>query len=74
MPSERTDADALEQLSEHGAVHDVDLTERICPENECPVQIGNVFVFYDTDHVTATYMQTLGDEADRQLSESGFRW
>ncbi|MGP5079387.1 acyltransferase family protein [Brachybacterium alimentarium] len=74
MPSERADADALEQLSEHGTVHDVDLTERICPEHECPVQIGNVFVFYDTDHVTATYMQTLGDEADRQLSESGFRW
>ena len=74
MPPDRADAADLDELADRGPVHAVDLTDRICPDHECPTLIGNVFVFYDTDHVTATYMDTLGDETTRQLEESGFTW
>src|SRR5699024_12465705 len=74
MPPDRADAADLDELADRGPVHAVDLTDRICPDDECPTLIGNVFVFYDTDHVTATYMDTLGDATTRQLEESGFTW
>lgn len=74
MPPERADSQELEQLAEHGPVHSVDLTDHICPGHHCPTIIGNVFVFYDTDHVSAAYMESLSDETSRQLEESGFSW
>ena len=37
----------------------VDLTDVYCPDRRCLVVIGNVVVFADRDHVTATWARTL---------------
>ncbi|QVQ55057.1 acyltransferase [Spiractinospora alimapuensis] len=37
----------------------VDLTDYFCPDGRCPSVIGNVLVYYDDSHITATYSATL---------------
>ena len=72
MPAERADAARLEELSQDGPLHAVDLLPVLCPEHECSPLIGNISVFMDEDHITATYMESTGGEVSRQLEESGF--
>ncbi|MFG3685665.1 acyltransferase family protein [Micromonospora sp. NPDC047740] len=43
-----------------GKVRVVDLTDLFCTETECPLVIGNVIVYRDSHHITATYARTLG--------------
>lgn len=38
----------------------VDLTQYFCTTDRCPSVIGDVIVYEDTTHITATYMRTLG--------------
>ena len=38
----------------------IDLSSFYCTESECPMVVGNVAVYYDTTHLTATYDRTLG--------------
>src|SRR5699024_11432349 len=49
MTPDRADAADLDELADRGPVHAVDLTDRICPDHECPTLIGNVFVFYRSE-------------------------
>ncbi|WP_423184914.1 acyltransferase family protein [Arthrobacter sp. NyZ413] len=37
----------------------LDLSKYFCPDTNCPAVIGNVIVYKDDNHVTATYMKTL---------------
>lgn len=76
MPRTRTDAATLEELAGRGEgrVYPLDLLPVVCPEEECPPRIGNVHVMFDEDHTTATYMESAGWAADRELSEAGFPW
>ena len=37
----------------------VDMTDLVCEPEHCPAIIGNVIVYRDGSHVTATYMKTL---------------
>lgn len=39
----------------------VNLSDLACPDNSCPVQIGNIYVYQDYDHLTATYVKTTTD-------------
>ncbi|MER9506025.1 acyltransferase family protein [Mesorhizobium sp. M0579] len=39
----------------------VDFSDIVCPGNICPAVIGNVFVWRDTDHLTATYSRSMAD-------------
>jgi peptidoglycan/LPS O-acetylase OafA/YrhL len=48
---------AAAQLTK-GATY-VDLDNAVCPSDPCPPIIGNVLVYRDTDHMTATYAATL---------------
>src|SRR5699024_334654 len=41
-------------------VHYADYTDYICGEEECPVVIGNVVVYLDKSHMTATFKETFG--------------
>jgi hypothetical protein len=76
MPRTRTDAATLEELAGRGAgrVYPLDLLPVVCPEEECPPLIGNVHVMFDEDHTTATYMESAGWAADRELTGAGFPW
>lgn len=48
-------------------LHFLDLTDRFCTDAECPPVIGNVMVYYDSSHVTATYMRTLSRDLEKRL-------
>ncbi|WP_420481435.1 SGNH hydrolase domain-containing protein [Arthrobacter jiangjiafuii] len=40
----------------------VDMSDLICPAGVCPPVIGNVNVYMDTNHLTATYAGSMSDE------------
>ncbi|WP_278235131.1 acyltransferase family protein [Isoptericola sp. AK164] len=40
-------------------VHPVDMSPWLCLDDECPAVVGNVLVYRDDDHLTATYVRTL---------------
>lgn len=43
-----------------GAVPVVDLGELYCTDGTCPLAVGNVLVYRDQHHITATWSRTLG--------------
>jgi peptidoglycan/LPS O-acetylase OafA/YrhL len=47
----------------------IDLTDRICPTDECAPVIGNVLVYRQGSHLTKTYVQTLQPALDEALSD-----
>lgn len=47
----------------------VDLTDVYCTAQECPPVIGNVMVYRDPHHITATYMQTIAPQLWDRLAE-----
>lgn len=51
----------------------VDLSDQYCMPEVCPPVIGNVLVYLDNNHVTATYMSTMSDIVEEALvSELGW--
>ncbi len=47
----------------------VDLTNKFCRGQECPAVIGNVLVYRDNNHLTASYVQSLAPDLDSELSQ-----
>lgn len=47
----------------------VDFRNSICPEQMCPAVIGNVIVWRDNHHLTATYSRSLAPAMERRLRE-----
>jgi peptidoglycan/LPS O-acetylase OafA/YrhL len=45
----------------------IDMTDSICGEEICSVIIGNVLVYRDQHHLTATYVRTLAPELEKAL-------
>ncbi|WP_315913038.1 acyltransferase family protein [Arthrobacter sp. lap29] len=45
----------------------IDMTDNFCNESSCPAVIGNVIVYKDGNHVTATYMKTLEPVFERDF-------
>jgi hypothetical protein len=45
----------------------VDAVPALCPGDRCPAVIGDVLVYRDNNHITATYSRTLGPWLSRQL-------
>jgi peptidoglycan/LPS O-acetylase OafA/YrhL len=48
-------------------VHFIDLSQYFCDEQHCPPAIGNVIVYCDDSHITATYSRSLAPMLERQL-------
>ncbi len=49
----------------------VDLTSFYCDEQECPVVIGGVNVYFDNNHLTVTFAKTLAPYLYRELARRG---
>jgi len=47
----------------------VDLSDRFCLDDICPAVIGNVLVYRDSHHITATYSRLLSDDLAERLEE-----
>ncbi|WP_299519188.1 acyltransferase family protein [uncultured Serinicoccus sp.] len=48
----------------------VDVVDQICTDRTCPAVAGDVVVYSDHSHVTATYMRTLAPALDARLREA----
>jgi len=50
--------------------HAVDMTDYFCPDSTCRAVIGDVFVYRDADHFTATYSRSLAGPLLREFAGS----
>ena len=66
----RFDALSAAARSTPGA-HLVDLTSYFCDRTRCPVVIGGVNVYVDSNHVSVTYARTLAPYLWRKLVAAG---
>ncbi|MFI9415196.1 acyltransferase family protein [Nocardia gamkensis] len=68
----RTDAldevnPALEPAARYPNVFPIDLTDAVCEPTVCAVAEGNVLIYHDEHHFTASYSRSLSAELGRQL-------
>ena len=54
----------------------VDMGDLICPDGRCTPAIGNVYTYWDGNHLTPDYVRSLApmfvERVDRALAEAGF--
>lgn len=62
-------ADLLEAAKNIGNVPVVDVNRMICPESVCAPIVGQVLVYRDTNHLTATYAKSLAGPLGTQLEK-----
>ncbi|WP_084654123.1 acyltransferase family protein [Nocardia altamirensis] len=48
-------------------VFPVDLTNAVCEPQVCPITEGNILIYHDEHHLTASYSRSLAPELGRQL-------
>ncbi|WP_084520491.1 acyltransferase family protein [Nocardia mexicana] len=48
-------------------VFPIDLSDAVCEPQICPVEVGNILLYHDEHHLTATYSRSLAPELGRQL-------
>ncbi|WP_318242036.1 acyltransferase family protein [Arthrobacter gallicola] len=63
-------ADSAEMAATFDAIQGLallDMTDLICPQGLCLPTVGNVFVYMDSNHLTATYTASMGAEFDRRF-------
>ncbi len=48
----------------------IDLTDRLCDGDECPPVIGNVLVYWDGSHMTATFMRSMAPVLEPRLTDA----
>ena len=49
----------------------VDMNDGLCTASECPIVVGNVVVWRDTHHLTATYARMLAPYLAERLPTPG---
>ncbi|MDA2804164.1 acyltransferase family protein [Nocardiopsis suaedae] len=47
----------------------VDLNDRLCTDDRCPAVVGNVLVYRDSHHLTATYSQMLAADLEKEAAD-----
>lgn len=67
----RSGREAQQQALTTAAVPVVDLVDQICPGTVCAPIVGGVVVYYDSNHLTATYARTLAPALREALHTEG---
>ena len=52
----------------------LDMSDAVCRADECRAIEGNVLIYHDAHHISATYMRTMADELGRQLGKATGWW
>lgn len=68
------DNPTLEYLDRYPMLLPLDLSDAVCAPDVCRAVEGNVTVYNDEHHLSATYVRTLVDELGRQVSEATGWW
>ncbi|WP_330180493.1 acyltransferase [Nocardia sp. NBC_01503] len=58
---------AIEAAAGYPNIYPIDLTDAVCEPEICPAVEGNVLIYHDEHHLTATYSRTLAPALGRQL-------
>jgi hypothetical protein len=58
---------AIEPAASFPNVFPLDLTNAVCERDVCPVSEGNILIYHDEHHLTASYSRSLAPELGRQL-------
>jgi len=64
----------LDFLSQFPLMRILDLSDAVCRPDWCRAVEGNVLVYHDSHHISATYMRTLIPELSRQLGPATGWW
>ncbi|MGQ4598468.1 SGNH hydrolase domain-containing protein [Nocardia sp. R6R-6] len=59
---------ALEFAAAFPNIFPLDLSDAVCEREVCAVVEGNILIYHDEHHLTASYSRSLAPELDRQLS------
>ncbi|MBF6172048.1 acyltransferase [Nocardia blacklockiae] len=57
----------LEPASRFPNVFPIDMTDAVCTRDVCPVVGGNILIYHDEHHLTASYSRSLAGPLGRQL-------
>ena len=64
------DNDPAESLGTIPNFHEIDVSDMLCPDGTCGTIIGDVFVYIDDNHVSATYSRTMGPEIASRIKRA----
>nr|WP_231750882.1 acyltransferase family protein [Mycobacterium sp. NAZ190054] len=64
----------LAYTAQYPLLKPLDLSDAVCDVDHCRAAEGNVLVYHDSHHVSATYMRTMADELGRQIAAATGWW
>lgn len=64
----------LKIAARYPVIKPLDLTDALCRSDVCRAVEGNVLVYKDSHHLSATYVRTLTDELGRQIADATGWW
>jgi len=64
----------LEFVGRFPLLSPLDMSDAVCREDLCRAVEGNVLVYHDAHHLSATYMRTMTPELGRQIGEATGWW
>lgn len=64
----------LDHIDDYPLMTLLDLSDAVCRDDICRAAEGNVLIYHDAHHLSATYVRTLTDELARQLSDATSWW
>ena len=64
----------LDFLSRFPDLKVLDMSDAVCRDDICRAIEGNVLIYHDTHHLSATYMRTMAPELGRQISAATGWW
>jgi peptidoglycan/LPS O-acetylase OafA/YrhL len=64
----------LDWVEQFPMLKPLDMSNAVCRADICPAVEGNVLVYHDAHHISATYMRTMANELGRQLGPATGWW
>ncbi len=64
----------LEAAADYPLLHPLDMTDAVCDAEHCRVTEGNILVYHDSHHLSATYVRTMTEELGRQIAAATGWW
>jgi len=64
----------LDYVARFPLLKPLDMSDAVCREDYCRVVEGNVLLYHDAHHISATYMRTMATELGRQIAAATGWW
>nr|WP_082992964.1 acyltransferase family protein [Mycobacterium sp. 1245111.1] len=64
----------LDWVEQFPMLKPLDMSDAVCRADICPAVEGNVLIYHDAHHISATYMRTMTNELGRQLGPATGWW